>query len=118
MKKESGSVADLMATGICILAMTVVMMAYMDSVELLHRKAEVSQLARKYILRMETVGYLVPRDRTAMCQELSDVGVTEIDLGDTSLHGVSYGQPITLHIRGKLKGEYVFEEKRMSTAKN
>lgn len=118
MKKQKGTVADLITAGICILAMTVVMLAYMDSVSLLHQKSEVSQLARKYILRMETVGYLTAGDRTSLVQELDSMGVTEIQLGETTLHQVSYGYPITLQIIGKLEGEYQFEEKRVSTAKN
>lgn len=110
--------ADLLSAGLCILAMTVVMLSYMDNVSLLHQKAEVGQVARKYILRMETVGYLTPSDRTALQQELTSLGVTEIDLEGTTLYEMSYGSPITLEIGGKLKGEYAFEEKRVSTAKN
>lgn len=118
MRKQRGNVADIMSAGICILAMTVVMLAYMDNVSLIHQKTEVSQLARKYILRMETVGYLTASDQTALRQELSSLGVTEIDLEGTTLNAMSYGSPIALEISGKLKGEYVFEEKRVSTAKN
>ncbi len=118
MRTQKGNVSDIMTTGLCILAMTAVMLAYMNSASLIHQKTEVSQLARKYILRMETVGYLTARDCVTLCQELDAVGVTEIDLGTTTLHQVSYGAPITLQISGKLKGEYAFEEKRVSTAKN
>ena len=107
-----------MTAGICILAMTVVMLSYMECVSLIHGKTEVNQLARKYILRMETVGYLTAEDKTALCQELDSMGVTEIDLSGTTLSQTSYGAPIYLQISGKLKGEYVFEERRVSTAKN
>lgn len=118
MRKERGNVADIMVSGICILAMTVVMLSYMGSVSLLNQKAAVGQLARKYILRMESVGYLTERDRIMLCQELDTAGVTEITLEGTTQHEVVYGTPITLQIGGKLKGEYAFEERRVSTAKN
>lgn len=118
MRKQTGSVADLMTAGICMLAMTVIMLSYMESVSLIHQKAEVSQYARKYILRMETVGYLTTDDRTMLCQELESLGVTEIDLTGTTVSEVPYGTYITLHMKGKLKGAYAFEEKRVSTAKN
>ncbi|MCH5343312.1 MAG: hypothetical protein J1E64_04670 [Acetatifactor sp.] len=118
MRKREGNVGDLLITGICILAMTVVMLAYMDSVELLQQKSQVGQLARKYILRMETVGYLTAEDKTALTQALSDLGVTEIDYTDTTLSPVSFGEPILLRIQGNLKGEHAFEEHRASTAKN
>lgn len=118
MRREKGSVADIMATGICILAMTVVMLSYMKSVSMIEQKTAVGQIARKYILRMETVGYLTERDRVQMCQELDDMGATEIILDGTTLRQVAYGAPILLQINGKLKGEYAFEERRVSTAKN
>lgn len=118
MKKSKGNIGDLMTTGICILGMTVVMMAYMESVSLIHQKTEVSQLARKYILRMETVGYLTASDKTTLCQELELAGVTEINLEGTTVNEVNYGMPIALDIKGRLEGKHAFEEKRVSTAKN
>lgn len=118
MKKESGNVGDLLAAGICILAMTVIMLAYLDNIRLIGQKTEVSQIARKYILRMETVGMLTDEDRTALCGELAAAGVTELGLEGTTLWRAEYGEPITLKIQGKLKGEYAFTEKRMSTAKH
>ncbi|MCM1045762.1 MAG: hypothetical protein NC417_09640 [Candidatus Gastranaerophilales bacterium] len=118
MEKREGNVGDLMITAICLLAMTVILLAYMDSADLIQRKAEVGQLARKYILRMETVGYLTAEDQTALTQELVDIGVTEIDYAGTTVGQVTYGCSIVLKIQGKLKGEYVFEEHRVSTAKN
>lgn len=118
MKQQRGNVGSLLTAGFCILAMTVVMLSYMESVSLIQQKTEVSQLARKYILRMETVGYLTMEDSTLLCQELAAAGVTEINLSGTTQSEVSYGLPVTLQISGKLKGEYRFEEKRTSTAKN
>lgn len=118
MRRQKGTVADIMVTGICILAMTMVVMCYMENVSLIEQKTTVGQIARKYILRMETVGYLTTRDRTMLFQELDDVGVSETDLDGTTQHEVPYGAPITLQIRGKLKGEHAFEERRVSTAKN
>lgn len=107
-----------MITGICILSMTVVMLSYVENVGLLHQKTEVSQLARKYILRMETVGYLMPEDETALRGELEALGVTEVCLEGTTLCAAAYGAPITLYIQGKLEGSYEFTEKRVSTSKN
>ena len=117
MKKESGTIANIMATGIFILAMTVVMMAFLDDMHLIQRKMEVNQIARRYILRMETVGYLTDADRLAMMQELEEQGATQIDLGATTMTEAGYGERIVLEIRGKLGGQYEFWEKRASTAK-
>jgi len=118
MKKSAGNVGNIMMTGLCVLAMTVIMLYYMDSVQLIQQKTEVSQLARKYILRMETVGYLTAQDRTILTQELVDMGVTEVDYTGTTVNPVTYGTPISLQIKGKLRGEYAITEQRASTSKN
>lgn len=118
MRRERGSVADIMAAGLCMLAMTVVMLAYMDNVRLISTKAAVNQIARKYILRMETTGQLTGGDRVLLLQELEGVGATELSLEGTTFDRVGYGETIVLMIRGKLEDGYEFEEKRVSTAKH
>ena len=117
-KRAHGNVGNLMATGLCLLAMTVVMLSYMDNVQLIQQKTDVSQLARKYILRMETVGYLAPGDRSMLTGELQAIGVTEVSYEGTTENVVGYGEPSCLQIKGKLRGQYDFTEKRVSTAKN
>ncbi len=117
MSREEGSVGDLLAAGLCMLAMTVLLLSYMDNVQLIYGKTAVSQIARKYILRMETTGSLTESDRVLLLQELEAVGATELGLDGSSLESVGYGNPVILLIRGRLEGEYAFEEKRVSTAK-
>ena len=118
MKKEAGNVADILAAGICVLAMTVVMMAYMDCAGLIRQKTRVSQLARKYILQMETTGGLTAQDRTALCQELKQAGASGIDLTGTTMDTVPYSSPIFLEIKGILKEKYEFRDRRVSTSKS
>lgn len=118
MKREQGSVTDIMAAGLCMLAMTVVMLAYMGNVELINTKAAVNQIARKYILRMETTGQLTPADRIALVQELEGVGMTEVELAGTTVDWVGYGETVVLMIQGRLEDGYEIREKRVSTAKH
>lgn len=118
MRKRKGNIGDIMLTGICMLAMLVMLLSCFECVELLNSKAAVGQLARKYILQMETCGYLSGQARAALSVELSELGVTEISFEGTTFNEVSYGDSIALEIQGKLKGEYGFVEKRVSTAKN
>ena len=118
MKKESGSVGEILASGLCMLAMTTVMLFYMGDVDMVNRKAAVSQIARKYILRMETVGELTDADAAPLTQELESLGVSELDLDGTTMEEVNYGDPVILVIRGKLEGKYAFEERKISSAKH
>ena len=132
---HKGVVMDVLAVGICIIAMTIMMMVCLGSSALLNRKAQISQTARKYILKMETIGYLTADDKLALTQELKELGALEIDLTGSTVNEVDYGTPIYLVIRGKIAGTsiemgnglfqttfrttfYEFEERKMTTAKN
>ena len=110
MKREEGSIGDLMAAGLCMLAMTVVMLSYLESARMIQQKTAAGQIARKYILRMETVGTLTDADRAALWG-----GIT---LDGTTTWQVDYGEPVVLQIQGTLGSGYEFTEKRVSTAKH
>ena len=45
-KREPGNVGEILAMGLCVLALTAVMLSYMENVQLIAKKAEVGQLAR------------------------------------------------------------------------
>jgi len=135
VKKSSGSVTDVLSVVICMIAMSIIMMAYLNSIQLLNTKSEVSQLARKYILRMETVGYLTGSDKAWLTQELNTLGISDPDFSGTTMNEVGYGSPVILSIQGNINGKeaiwgggifavvfgdksHPFQEIRMSTAKN
>lgn len=117
MKREPGSVGDFMAACICMLMMSALLFSYMDSIRLIDRKTEINQIARKYILKMETVGMLTDPDKSALLEELAAAGASEVRLDGTTVHRVGYGSAIVLHISGKLGETYEFDEERVSTAK-
>ncbi|MGN0419874.1 MAG: hypothetical protein ACI4E4_05410 [Acetatifactor sp.] len=117
MRRENGSIGDFLAVGICMIFLSLLMVRYMDSVGLINEKEQVNQLVRQYILRMETVGHLTSEDRAGLLSSLQELGVSEIDLGGTTFAEVGYGEMIVLHVQGKLRGEYAFEVKSVSTAK-
>lgn len=113
-----GNIGELLAVGLCALALTVVMLGYMDNVRLIGKKAEVGQLARCYLLKMETTGYLTTPDRIQLTGELENLGMTQISYEGSSMEPVGYGENVILQIHGRLGERYEIEEKRVSTAKN
>lgn len=115
---QEGSIGDLLSVCLCILAMVAIMTSFMDCMALISRKTAAGQIARNYILRMETVGYLTQADEERLRQELTRNGITDIELTGTTKEQTVYGTQITLRIRGKIGGSYDFEELRESTAKN
>ena len=134
-RKREGSALDFLSVCICILAMYIVVTAYFYCSDLLLRKGQVSQVARCYILKMETVGCLTEGDKNRMLAELQSIGLQGIDLTGSTMNPVEYGDSVILHIRGKIQGkmwgenhdlfqsiftvrEVPVEEMRMSTAKH
>ena len=86
--------------------------------QLIAKKAEVGQLARCYLLKMETVGYLAAQDQTQLTAELEKLGITGIDYEGSTLNPAGYGNDVVLQIHGRLGETYEIYEKRVSTAKN
>ncbi len=134
-RKSEGNVMDMVTIGLTILAMSIVVTAYLECTGLMLKKLEISQVSRQYILKMETEGYLSEQNRQSLLQELQTLGMQNIDLTGTTLQPVSYGETILLKIKGTVstrtinEGEEVWnggfwessatvEEARMSTAKN
>lgn len=125
---------NLVTIGMAILAITIVVMVYLQCTELMLLKLEVSQVSRKYILKMETEGYLTPHNQNELLLELKELGLKNVELTGTTLLPVAYGDTIVLRIKGKIEKNMLnheevwngttdvrlleVEEKRMSTAKN
>ena len=93
-KKEAGNVGEILTIGLCILALTALMISYMENVQLIAKKAEVGQLARCYLLKMETVGYLAAQDQTQLTAELENLGMTGIDYEGSTLNPAGYGNDV------------------------
>ena len=83
--KQPGNIGELMTMFMCVLALTVVMLNYLQNVQLLQAKENVGQLARAYLLKMETVGYLEPAEQAHLTAELETAGLTEIDYEGSTL---------------------------------
>lgn len=118
LTKEKGNVSELISTCLCLLMITVLVMAYMKNVSLLQQKSKINQISRKYILEMESRGYLEAEREVELLYELETIGAKDVSLEGTTRTEVEYGDAIYLSISGKLGEEYAFNEKRTSTSKN
>ena len=136
MKKRKGSIVDILPSMIMVIAAVMLIMVFFDLYQILSLNEDVKQIARKYMLTMETMGYLDPANQTTLVQELSDLQVTDIDLTGSTMSDAEYGKAVYLQISCKLPMEqlnmdgydmlqFVFQDKsipirvrRMSTAKN
>ena len=126
---------DFLTILITILAMSVLIAVFLECTNLMIRKMEISQISRKYILKMETEGYLTEVAKGELILELEEAGLRQIDISGTTLHPVAYGEPICLKVKGNIQGRLVgtgneiwnigfvsavfkVEEEKVSTAKN
>lgn len=107
-KKDNGemisSIAPAMLMTIVVLVIVVIMSSWMANIE---RKQAVNQIARKYILQMETVGGLTNDMETALKNELAEycenVSLSVGSNHSTKVGQVSYGEDIDLWISADLK---------------
>ena len=115
--KDKGSVGEFMTCLICLLALTMLMEAFMGNINAIQKKLHVSQCARKYMLIMETEGYLNEEAKNSLYTELESLGMEDVSLMETTFNPTDHGNEIVLHIKGKLN-EYEIDEKRFSVSKN
>ncbi len=73
-------------------------------IEMFRAREEMNQLARAYLLEMETVGFLTADSANQLRDMLGeDCGISEISLFGTTLTPVAYGERIQLVIEGTMK---------------
>lgn len=103
MKREPGSSMGLLPMMFAIAFMGIISLMFLGWMKNMDTRDDIDIIARQYILRMESTGYLTDADRVSLIQELTDIGATNINLSGTSTSEVGYGNKITLHIQGNLK---------------
>lgn len=103
-KKEDGNstlVSGVFTMVISITAMSLICLYVISSVGIMNTKSDINGVMRKYIIRMETYGYLTTEDETELRQELTDIGMTSIDITGTT-DEVEYGETIYLYVKGSV----------------
>lgn len=117
IKKSEGNIGDVLTMGLLVLSIAVVVMRFMDCMELMRIREDVSQISREYILIAETTGYISEAEKNEMLVALSKAGLSDINLEGTTFSQVGFGNLIKVQIKGKAKGLYEINEIRESTAK-
>lgn len=109
-KKEKGNsnlVSGVFTMIICIAAMTVICLYVISSTGILNTKSDVNMIMRKYIIRIESNGYLTADDESELMQELKDIGMTNIDISGSTLSEVEYGETVYLYVKGDISKRVV-----------
>lgn len=117
LKKVKGNIGDIVTMGMFVIFMLTVMISFMGCADILQKKSEISQLARRYILVAETYGYIPEGDWDNLLTELESLGITDADISESTRSKAEFGHMVTVSIKGKIYDKYEITEKRTSTAK-
>ena len=106
-KKEKGMVDDFLPIVAFILLAAILIFMFINYNAAVNKKTEINFIARKYLLMMETQGYLTDGMKADLIQELEDEGfygtntkgaVSASNLAGTTMSNVGYGNEITIVI--------------------
>ncbi len=71
---------------------------------------DLDRMGRKYILQMETDGYLTAGNKNKLISSLESIGVKNISLAGTTMQNVAYGSEIDLMISCDVEVENITME--------
>lgn len=104
-KKEQGN-SDFFASIIVIFALSILMIGFVNIMRDLNTKTTIDQVARQYILKLETNGELTSTDIDKLKTDLLNINAVAQVAGKDDIKVVyntnntkrSYGEPVTLSI--------------------
>lgn len=99
-RKDKGILDQMLPAIVVIVLLAVLWTGSMISASNIDRSSDIHHVARTYLLRMESDGYLTEENRNLLLAELEALDMEKIDLTGTSFSDVGYGHEIRLVIRG------------------
>ena len=99
-RKDKGILDQFLPAIIVIVLLAVLWTGSMISASNIDRSTDIQQVARTYLLKMETDGYLTEENRNLLLSDLTALDMEQIDLTGTTFSDVGYGNRIDLVIRG------------------
>ena len=102
-KKDKGMLDQFLPAIVVIVLLAVLWTGSMITASNINRSNDIQQVARTYLLQMETDGYLTEENKGLLLNDLTALDMVNIDLTGTSFTDVGYGNQVRLVIRGKVK---------------
>ncbi len=101
-KKDKGMLDQILPTIMIIVFIAVLWTGSVFCASAIDKSSEIKELARTYLLKMETDGYLTEENKNSLLAELALLEVSEVDLSGTTITDAGYGNLIRLHIKGNV----------------
>lgn len=99
-KKDASVIENMLVALIGMIMLTAFLVIIFGAFSSINDKWAMRQVAREYLLIMETDGYLSSSDQATLIKELEDCGLYNISLSGTTVSEVEYGDRIYLNISG------------------
>lgn len=113
-KEEGSSFVHFIPILLTIIIAAYIILSFTQYIIAFNKKDEIDLIARQYILRMETQGYLTHADEDDLIRELEEIGLYNISLDGTTLVEAGYGEVIKLHIQGDLEMDWYTMDENMN----
>lgn len=94
--KGSTVLTDMLPVVIAVIVTGMMVLWYGSWIANFEKKGFVDSLAREYVLRMASTGYLTPSDRSLLEGELRNEGIASVSFTGTTLSPVESGELVTL----------------------
>lgn len=102
LRKSEGSFLDGVAMPlISIIALAAMLVVFITSTNDANASFKIKEVSRRYILKIESKGYLNSTDENNLRKDLSDIGIYDINLEGTTKNKGEYGEEVYLYIKGK-----------------
>ena len=101
-KNDIGMLDQFLPAIVVIVLLAVLWTGSMITASNINRSNDIQQVARTYLLQMETDGYLTEENKGLLLNDLAALDMVNIDLTGTSFTDVGYGNQVRLVIRGKV----------------
>lgn len=102
IRKDKGMLDQFLPAIIVIVLLAVLWTGSMVTASNIDRSNAIHQVARTYLLQMETDGYLTEENKVQLLTDLGELDMVGIDLTGTTFTDAGYGNPVRLVIRGKV----------------
>ena len=99
-KEASGIIENMLVALMGIVMTTAFLVIIFGAFSSISDKWHMRQVAREYLLIMETEGYLPAGDQVTLKEELAACGLYNISLSGTTTREVGYGERVYLKIKG------------------
>lgn len=109
MKKDNGDTFNsIMPNLLCVVVVCVFTLLFISWIASIEHRQNLNQICRKYILQMESTGYLTAEQQASLISELKNAGMVTVDTHWNEANGttgkqVNYGEEVNLKVTGELE---------------